>query len=205
MVSPFIKFKNASKETIDASDELVEEIRRALMQAGQRLAKHIKREAKESELESRLRHIEKFGPILVETLARITGSGAERKKRAEEGLLKILGRDTKNTEKELREAEDQLNQQNDRLGVPKKKGDEEDDVEDAAYDPDADTDEDRTSASEDDTAASKATKKKASTKKSAQQKKRQSLPAANQKPPKPRLLLRKVRRSEVRLTQRRGS
>jgi DNA topoisomerase-6 subunit B len=29
VVSPFIKFKNASKETIDASDELVEEIRRA--------------------------------------------------------------------------------------------------------------------------------------------------------------------------------
>ena len=30
VTSPFIKFKNASKETIDASDELVEEIRRAL-------------------------------------------------------------------------------------------------------------------------------------------------------------------------------
>ena len=29
VVSPFIKFKNASKETVDASDELVEEIRRA--------------------------------------------------------------------------------------------------------------------------------------------------------------------------------
>ena len=39
VVSPFIKFKNASKETIDASEELVEEIRRALMQAGQRLSR----------------------------------------------------------------------------------------------------------------------------------------------------------------------
>ena len=37
VVSPFIKFKNASKETVDASDELVEEIRRTLIQAGQRL------------------------------------------------------------------------------------------------------------------------------------------------------------------------
>ncbi|OFZ84576.1 MAG: DNA topoisomerase VI subunit B, partial [Bdellovibrionales bacterium RIFOXYD1_FULL_44_7] len=50
VVSPFIKFKNASKETIDASDELVEEIRRTLIQAGQRLSKHIRREVKANEL-----------------------------------------------------------------------------------------------------------------------------------------------------------
>ncbi len=108
VVSPFIKFKNASKETIDASDELVEEIRRALMQAGQRLSRHIKRESKENELEQRLRHIEKFGPILVETLVRITESSQDRKKRAEDGLIKILGRDTRATAKELAEAEDKL-------------------------------------------------------------------------------------------------
>lgn len=108
LVSPFIKFKNASKETVDASDELVEEIRRALMQAGQRLSRHIKRETKENELEQRLRHIEKFGPILVETLVRITGSSQARKKRAEDGLVKILGRDAKTTQKELAEAEDKL-------------------------------------------------------------------------------------------------
>src|SRR5262249_7987443 len=44
VVSPFIKFKNASKETIDGSEELVEEIRRALIQAGQKLSKHIRQE-----------------------------------------------------------------------------------------------------------------------------------------------------------------
>ena len=53
--SPFIKFKNASKETIDASDELVEEIRRALIQAGQKLSKHIRREVKANELEEKIR------------------------------------------------------------------------------------------------------------------------------------------------------
>ena len=72
VVSPFIKFKNASKETIDASDELVEEIRLALIQAGQRLSKYIRREDKANELEEKIRHIEQFGPILVEGLCRIT-------------------------------------------------------------------------------------------------------------------------------------
>jgi DNA topoisomerase-6 subunit B len=50
LVSPFIKFKNASKETVDASDELVEELRRALIQAGQRLSRHIRKESRENDL-----------------------------------------------------------------------------------------------------------------------------------------------------------
>ena len=50
VVSPFLKFKNASKETIDASDELVMEIRKALMKAGKNLSKHIRKEAKTQEL-----------------------------------------------------------------------------------------------------------------------------------------------------------
>jgi DNA topoisomerase-6 subunit B len=104
VVSPFIKFKNASKETIDASDELVEEIRRALIQAGQKLSKHIRREVKANELEEKIRHIEQFCPILVEGLCRITQASGARKKKAEEGLVKILGRDAHITKKELDEA-----------------------------------------------------------------------------------------------------
>ncbi len=104
VVSPFIKFKNASKETIDGSDELVEEIRRALIQAGQRLSKHIRREVKANELEEKIRHIEQFGPILVEGLCRITSASEARKKRAEEGLLKLLGRDAHATQQELDKA-----------------------------------------------------------------------------------------------------
>ncbi len=104
VVSPFIKFKNASKETVDASDELVEEIRRALIQAGQRLSKHIRKEDKANELEEKIRHIEQFCPILVEGLCRITKAPEIRKKRAEEGLIKLLGRDARTTEKELEEA-----------------------------------------------------------------------------------------------------
>jgi len=99
VVSPFIKFKNASKETIDASDELIEEIRRALMQAGQQLSRHIRKEHKEADLERKLAHIEQFGPILVEGLVRITGANQTRKKNAEEGLKKLLGRDTRAAEK----------------------------------------------------------------------------------------------------------
>jgi DNA topoisomerase-6 subunit B len=108
VVSPFIKFKNASKETIDASDELVEEIRRALIQAGQRLSKHIRREVKANELEEKIRHIEQFGPILVEGLVRISKANAARKEKAEQGLLKILGRDASNVEAELAVAESRL-------------------------------------------------------------------------------------------------
>ncbi len=104
VVSPFIKFKNASKETIDASDELVEELRRALIQAGQKLSKHIRKEVKANELEEKIRHIEQFCPILVEGLCRITKAADSRKKRAEEGLIKLLGRDAKDTKKELEEA-----------------------------------------------------------------------------------------------------
>ena len=110
VVSPFIKFKNASKETVDASDELVEEIRRALMQAGQRLSRHIKREKKAQELEDKVKYIEQFGPILVEGLVRITGANKARMKRAEHGLLKLLGRDTHATKQELEQAHDRLEQ-----------------------------------------------------------------------------------------------
>lgn len=108
VTSPFIKFKNASKETIDASDELVEEIRRALMQAGQKLSRHIRAEFKAADLERKIQHIEKFGPILVEGLARLSGAAEARKKKATEGLMKILGRDTEAAEAELQQAESQL-------------------------------------------------------------------------------------------------
>lgn len=104
VVSPFIKFKNASKETIDASDELVNELRLALIQAGQKLSKHIRREVKANELEEKIRHIEQFGPILVEGLCRITAASEARKKKAEEGLLKLLGRDAHATKQELEQA-----------------------------------------------------------------------------------------------------
>lgn len=108
VVSPFIKFKNASKETIDASDELVEEIRRALMQAGQKLSRHIKHEIKEADLERKLAHIEQFGPILVEKLVALAGANDARKKKAEEGLKKILGRDSEDAASALEEAQAKL-------------------------------------------------------------------------------------------------
>jgi len=108
IVSPFIKFKNASKETIDASEELVAEIRLALIQAGQKLSRHIKKEFKEADLERKLAHIEQFGPILVESLARIVGASDARKKKAEEGLKKLLGRDSEAAIADLEEAESKL-------------------------------------------------------------------------------------------------
>lgn len=104
VVSPFIKFKNASKETVDASDELVEEIRRALQQCGQRLSAHIRREEKAADMERKLQHIEQFAPILVDGLCRITHAKEGRKEKAISGLNAILGRDTKLAEKELQEA-----------------------------------------------------------------------------------------------------
>lgn len=108
IVSPFIKFKNASKETIDSSEELVEEIRRALMQAGQKLSRHIKKEFKEADLERKLAHIEQFGPILVDSLVRLTKSNDSRKKKATEGLKKLLGRDSKEAIADLEEATTKL-------------------------------------------------------------------------------------------------
>ncbi len=110
VVSPFIKFKNASKETIDASDDLVEELRRALMQAGQKLSRHIRREVKAEDLERKIRHIEQFGPMLVEGLVRITNASAKRKSKAEEGLKQLLGRDAEVAEAQLEEADTKLKQ-----------------------------------------------------------------------------------------------
>jgi len=108
VTSPFIKFKNASKETIDGSEELVEEIRRALMQAGQKLSRHIRREDRANDLERKLQHIEKFAPILVEGLARIIKAPQSRKLKAEEGLKTLLGRDTEAAEEKLQDAESKL-------------------------------------------------------------------------------------------------
>jgi DNA topoisomerase-6 subunit B len=108
VVSPFIKFKNASKETIDASDELVEEIRLALIQAGQRLSKHIKHEAKALELAKKMKHIEQFCPILLNGLCDITEATKTRRTKAEAGLLNILGKDAKSVSNELIAAEKSL-------------------------------------------------------------------------------------------------
>lgn len=127
VVSPFIKFKNASKETIDGSEELVEEIRRALMQAGQKLSKHIKHEIKEADLERKLAHIEQFGPILVEKLVNIVGANEARKKKAEDGLKKILGRDSDVAVNELEVAQTKLAEQ--KLKDAKKTGASDDEIE----------------------------------------------------------------------------
>lgn len=110
VTSPFIKFKNASKETIDSSDELVDELRFAMMRAGQKLSRHIKQEQRAADLERKKQHIEKFGPILVKGLVDITKANATRKKKAEAGLDKILGRDAKEAEAKLKVADKKLNQ-----------------------------------------------------------------------------------------------
>lgn len=104
MVSPFIKFKNASKETIDASDELVAELRYAMIQAGQRLSRFVKKEQKEADLEKKRSHIEQFGPILIEGIGRITKSPKTRLDKARDGLMKILGRDEEAAEEALSKA-----------------------------------------------------------------------------------------------------
>lgn len=110
VTSPFIKFKNASKETIDGGDDLIEEIRRTLMQAGQKLSRHIRAEGKAADLERKISHIEKFGPILVEGLARIINAPKARVAKAEEGLRKLLGRDASSAEAELEVANSKLKQ-----------------------------------------------------------------------------------------------
>lgn len=122
VVSPFIKFKNASKETIDASEELVEEIRKALMQAGQKISRHINKEHKEADLERKLAHIEQFGPILVDGLARIVGAPANRKVKAEEGLRKLLGRDSQEALADLENAETRLLKQKEKEAKKRTEG-----------------------------------------------------------------------------------
>ena len=108
VTSPFIKFKNASKETIDASEELVEEIRLALMRTGQRLKRHIRKEKHEEDLLRKREYIEKFAPILIKKLSEITEASKAQMQRAEAGLYKILSKDAKATEKALGAARIQL-------------------------------------------------------------------------------------------------
>ncbi len=110
LVSPFIKFKNASKETVDASDELVEELRLALIQCGQRLGAHIRRESKMADVERKIQHIQLFAPILVKGLCRITKAGKDREKKAMDGLAKILGRDSEQVTSELEAAHQKADQ-----------------------------------------------------------------------------------------------
>jgi len=66
---------------------------------------------KEADLERKLAHIEQFGPILVEKLVTIAGANESRKKKAEEGLRKILGRDSDAAVNELEEAQSKLEAQ----------------------------------------------------------------------------------------------
>ncbi len=108
VTSPFIKFKNASKETIDASEELVEEIRRTLMQTGQKLARHIKREKRADDLARKTQYIKQFVPILVKKLGDITKANSKRQAKATKGIMKLLGQDTKQAEEALKTAETKL-------------------------------------------------------------------------------------------------
>ena len=108
VTSPFIKFKNASKETIDASEELVEEIRLALMQTGQKLKKHLRKEKNTEDLIRKKQYIEKFAPILIRKLKDITGAGKKEIEKSEKGLYAILSKDTAEAEKALGEARLQL-------------------------------------------------------------------------------------------------
>lgn len=105
VTSPFIKFKNASKETIDASEELVDEIRYALMQAGQKLKKHIRTEKNTEDLFKKKEYIEKFTPILMRKIKDISGASKADILKAEQGLRAILSKDTKKAEKALGEAQ----------------------------------------------------------------------------------------------------
>ena len=90
VTSPFIKFKNASKETIDGGLELTAEIRLALQKAGQKLQRHIRKEKHAAELLRKKEHIEKFAPILIQKLTHITASPQPLRKRSEKGLLRLL-------------------------------------------------------------------------------------------------------------------
>ncbi len=122
VVSPFIKFKNASKETIDSSEELIEELRLAVMQAGQKLSRHIKKELRAADYENKILHIEQFGPILIEGLGRITNAPESRIQKARDGLMKLLGRDGNVALEDLKKAEE-LHQK-----LTKKKGGEDPDA-----------------------------------------------------------------------------
>ncbi len=108
VTSPFIKFKNASKETIDASEELVEEIRLTLMKAGQKLQRHIKKEQHTEDLIRKKEYIEKFAPILIRKLKDITSISEKEVKLAEKGLYKILSKGAEAAEQALSEAEKKL-------------------------------------------------------------------------------------------------
>ena len=63
-----------------------------------------KRSYWEADLEKKRQHIEQFGPILIDGACRITKADKKRRARAMEGLAKILGRDAKLAEEELKEA-----------------------------------------------------------------------------------------------------
>jgi len=116
VTSPFIKFKNASKETIDASEELVEEIRLALQQAGQKLKKHIRKEKNTAELFRKKEYIEKFAPILIEKIKDITGAGQKEMEKAEKGLYAILSKDAILAEKALGQAQQELEELKAKIG-----------------------------------------------------------------------------------------
>ena len=108
VTSPFIKFKNASKETIDASEELVDEIRLTLQRAGQKLKRHIRKEMNAEDLLRKKEYIEKFAPILIKKLGDITGANQKEVDKAKNGLYAILSEDEKKAEKALHEASSQL-------------------------------------------------------------------------------------------------
>ena len=110
VVSPAMKFTNAAKECIsgDLDGELYEEVRLALINCGQKLAKFVKKEAKEEDLERKRQYIEMFAPILIDCLFDLSGQPKSRRNNIEKGLAKLLGRDTDDAKMALEKENDKI-------------------------------------------------------------------------------------------------
>ena len=89
--SPFIAFKNASKESLENSDELVAEIRLALMRGAQKLEKYLSAEGNIERANEKKLYMSKFGKILIQFASKITGATKESREKATSGLARILG------------------------------------------------------------------------------------------------------------------
>ena len=122
IIGSWLPFSNAAKEAIEPIDELVEEIKLALQEAGRKLSRHVKAKKKRHDTEKRVQELNKFGPHVVLGIQDILGLTEAKKKKLDKSLTSLLSKPLEAYEEEVPlSAIERFKQNQEKTKKPKKK------------------------------------------------------------------------------------
>lgn len=100
IIGSWLPFTNAAKEAINPTDELVDEIRLALQEAGRKLSKHVKAKKKKKETEAKVKFLKQYGPHVVQGLKDILELKVRKTNKLDKSLTSLLSKPLEGYEEE---------------------------------------------------------------------------------------------------------